>query len=445
MLQDPKEYQKRRAHLINAIGTGAVAIIASAKEYFRNDDSHYPFRQNSDFYYLTGFNEPEAVAVFVPGRSEGEFILFNRERHPEMEQWVGPRAGQLGACEIFGANQSFAIEKLDEEMLKLLEGKSRIYYPVGRDVHFNCRVLSWVNKVQIKVRSGINAPSEFFNIEKILHEMRLRKSPQELELMRKAAQISAKAHARAMQVCKPGMNEYDLEAELQYVFTRSGSRYPAYNHIVASGANACVLHYNDNNKPIRDGDLVLIDAGAEYENYASDITRTFPANGRFTVEQKAVYLAVLKAQMAVIDAIKPGIPWNQLQQISERVIVEELLKIGLLSGKVEELLEKRAFFKFYMHKIGHWLGLDVHDAGEYKVKDASGKDQWRLLEPGMTFTVEPGIYISPNTEGVDRKWWNIGVRIEDDVLVTEKGCEVLSAGVPKLVDEVEAIMSKESN
>lgn len=436
MLPNLQEYQNRRARLLAAMGKESIAILMAAREYLRNGDSHYPYRQNSDFYYLTGFKEPEAVAVFIPGRSEGEFILFNRERDPAMEIWNGLRAGQQGACKVYGAHQSFPIEHLDEIMPKLLENKTRVYYPVGRDMSFNRRILSWVSQVQAKIRSGVHAPSEFYNIEKIVHEMRLFKSESELDIMRQAANITAKAHCQAMQACRPGMMEYELEAEIQYVFGRHGARAPAYNHIVGSGANACILHYNDNNQPVKSGDLVLIDAGAEYKEYAADITRTFPANGRFTEPQKAIYSAVLEVQLAVIAAIKPGLPWNQLQVISERTMVEQLLQLGLLSGSVEELIEKRAFFPFYMHRIGHWLGLDVHDVGEYKVNN-----DWRRLEPGMTFTVEPGIYIAAGTPGVDEKWWNIGVRIEDDVLVTQEGCEVLTSGVPKRLEDIESLMA----
>ncbi len=437
MLGNAQEYAQRRQRLIKGIGPGSVAIIAAAQECLRNGDAHYPYRQNSDFYYLTGLNEPEAVAVFIPGRAEGEFILFNRERNPEMEIWVGPRAGQEGACKIYGADQSFAIEQLDEKMPQFLENHPRLYYAIGRDVGFNRRVLSWVATVQSKVRAGVNAPAEFYNIEKIVHEMRLRKTAAELDLMRTAAEISAQAHKRAMQVCRPGMMEYELEAELQYYFTRKASRSPAYSHIVGAGANSCVLHYNDNDKQIADGDLVLIDAGAEYKNYAADITRTFPANGRFSTEQKIVYEIVLATQLGVIAAIKPGILWAKLEEIATEIITQGLLDCGLLKGDFAELLSTRAFRQFYMHRIGHWLGLDVHDAGNYKTEDG----QSRLLEPGMVFTVEPGIYIAADNPGVDKKWWNIGIRIEDDVLVTENGCEVLSRSAPKTIAEIEECMA----
>lgn len=440
MRQQPEEYAHRRAQFLKAMPENSIAIICAADEHIRNGDSHYPYRQNSDFYYLTGFSEPEAVAVFIPNRPDGEFILFNRTRDPERETWDGPRAGQDGACTMYGANQAFPIHTLNQHIPTLLENRQRLYYSIGKNIAFNKRILSWLDVVQKKVRSGIKAPEEFWRVEKILHEMRLHKSSTEIAWMRKAADISKKAHRRAMQICRPGMYEYELEAEIQCLFTQNGSRAPAYNHIIGAGKNSCVLHYNDNNALIADGDLVLIDAGAEYENYASDVTRTFPANGRFTKAQRTIYEAVLKTQLAVIEKIKPGVSWHHLQEISERVITEELVRIGLLQGDVEELHSKGAYQQFYMHRIGHWLGLDVHDAGSYR----SENGQWRLLKPGMTFTVEPGIYIPANSKDVDPIWWNIGVRIEDDVLVTKDGYEVLSADIPKTIAEIEALMAMKS-
>jgi Xaa-Pro aminopeptidase len=433
-----KEYQLRRSKLMKAMGKGSIAIVNAAAEVKRNgSDNVYPYRQNSDFYYLTGFNEPEAVAVFIPGRKEGEFVLFNRERDPKAEAWEGPRAGQTGACGEFGADQAFAYSSLDEKILELMENCQRIYYPIGRDMAFNRRVLNWFNKMQNKVRTGISLPSELLNIETIVHEMRLIKSAYEIDCMRTAGDISAESHIETMKVCKPGMKEYELEAQIQYGFTKRGCHSPAYNHIVAAGANSCVLHYNSNNDEIKDGDLVLIDAGAEYENYAADITRTFPANGRFSAEQKAVYQVVLDAQLAIIAAIKPGVIWQELQDISEKMILKGLVNIGILSGNPQTLASKRLWQRFYMHRFGHFLGLDVHDAGNYKVK---GK--WRGLEVGMVLTVEPGIYIAAGSEGVAEKWWDIGVRIEDDILVTKTGCEVLSAKAPKTIEDIEQLMAR---
>lgn len=430
------EYAARRKQLISQLGDGGVAIIPSAKEILRNGDSHFPFRQNSDFYYLTGFNEPEAILVLIAGRDQGEYILFNRERDPEMEVWVGPRAGQEGACKDFGADQSFPIKQVDEEIPKLLENAQRLFYAFGRDMSFDRKVLSWLNKVRHKVRAGVNAPDDCSNIEKILHNMRLFKSPAEIALMRKAAEISVVGHRHAMELCRPGMYEYELEAMLQAAFLSQGSRAPAYNHIVAAGRNSCILHYNDNNALIKDADLILIDSGAEYDNYASDITRTFPANGRFSPEQKAIYEVVLNASQTVINAVKPGLKWDQLQNLSEQKITEGLLELGLLSGKLDNLIEQKAFKRFYMHRVSHWLGLDVHDVGSYKVNG-----QWRALEPNMALTIEPGVYIPAHSEGVDERWWNIGVRIEDDIVVTSKGHDVLSSGLPKTIAEIEMIMS----
>ena len=431
-----KEYRNRRAKFIQKLGKGSIAILSAAPEVKRNSDNHYPYRQDSDFYYLTGFNEPEALAVFISGRKEGEFILFNRAPDPKMEEWEGPRAGQTGACEQFGADQSFPISLVDEQIPVLMQDCTRLYYHIARDMAFNRQILQWFKKVQAKQRSGVNPPSELLNVESILHEMRLFKSPYEIKCMRKAGEISAAAHIEAMKACRPGKMEYELEAHLQYGFTKEGSRSPAYPHIVGSGANGCVLHYNHNNCKIQDGTLVLIDAGAEYENYAADITRTFPANGRYSAEQRVVYQAVLDAQLAVIDAIKPGVLWSTLQELSDEYILNGLINIGILSGSRKKLLAQKAWQRFYMHKFGHWLGLDVHDVGVYKINN-----KWRALESGMVLTVEPGIYI-PASKDVEEKWWNIGVRIEDDVLVTPAGCEVLSAKAPKTIEAIEGLMAR---
>jgi Xaa-Pro aminopeptidase len=436
-----EEFANRRGRFLKALPDNSVAIIAASDERIRNGDSHYTYRQNSDFYYLTGFNEPEAVAVFIPGRAKGEFILFNRERDVAKETWDGPRAGQEGACSIYGADQAFPVSALNREIPKLLEKRYAIYYAIAHDKIFNRRVLSWLSTAQKKERSGIKVPEELRQIGKILHNMRLYKSPAEIDWMRQAADMSAQAHSQAMQACRPGLREYDLEAEIQYVFTKHGSRAPAYNHIIGAGTNSCVLHYNDNNAMIKDGDLVLIDAGAEYQNYAADITRTFPANGRFTPAQRAIYEAVLKTQLAVIEKVKPGTPWQQLQQVADRVLTEELVQLGLLKGNLKALLAKNACGRFCPHRIGHWLGMDVHDVGGYR--DDEG--QWRQLKPGMVLTVEPGIYIPAGSDGIDEAWWNIGVRIEDDVLVTHNGCEVLSAGAPKTVEAIEALMASTSS
>ncbi|MFT3742306.1 MAG: Xaa-Pro aminopeptidase [Gammaproteobacteria bacterium] len=434
-MNDFPEFAKRRRHLLEKLQPGSIAILVAAPEANRNSDCEYLYRQNSDFYYVTGFPEPEAVAVFIPGRKEGEFILFNRERDLLLETWNGKRAGQQGACEIYGADQAFSITQLDQELPKLMEGRSSLYYALGRRPDFDARIIKWLEKIRAKVRRGAQAPSTVYNIEDLIHPMRLIKSSQEIAWMRKAAEISAQAHCRAMQQCRPGMREYELEAELVYTFIKNGSRAPAYNHIVGAGPNACILHYNDNNAEIASGDLVLIDAGAEYEYYAADITRTFPANGRFSPEQRAIYEVVLATQLAVIAILKPGLSWHKLEETAVQVMTEGLLNLGLLQGKLADLIKTQACKTFYLHSIGHWLGMDVHDVGSYKKNN-----EWRPLQTGMVFTVEPGIYIPAHSD-VDAKWWNIGVRIEDDILITATGAEVLSSGVPKTIDEIEALMS----
>jgi len=431
-----EELAKRRQQVLNAIGDKNIGIIIAKAVCERNHDNNFPYRPDSDFYYLTGFSEPEAVMVLVPGRKEGEFILFNRPRDPEQEVWVGPRAGQEGAVKEFAADQSFPISALAEWMPKLLENRERVYYNMGHDDYLDEHMRHWVSKVQAKVRSGVNAPSEFVNIDQIVHEMRLIKSPAELDNIRKACKISADAIVRAMQKCKPGMMEYALEGEIRHEYCHRGGREVAYPPIIGAGANSCVLHYNDNNSQINDGDIVLIDAGVEYQYYASDITRSFPANGKFTEAQRKIYQVVLNAQEAVIDAVKPKMAWIELQQISDREITRGLVEMGLLSGDVNKLIADNAQRKFYLHRIGHWMGLDVHDVGQYRIKG-----EWRKLQAGMVFTVEPGIYIPAGSKDVDKKWWNIGVRIEDDVLVTDNGCEVLTKDVPKGIDEIETLMA----
>ena len=429
------EFERRRQELMNMMEPGSIAVLPAAPERVRNRGTLYPYRQDSDFYYLTGFAEPEAVLVLTPGRAQGQYLLFCRERDPAREIWDGARAGQEGAVREFGADDSFPIDDIDEILPGLIEGREKLYYTMGVDLEFDHRVIGWVNHVRQNARSGAKAPGEFVSLQHLLHEMRLIKSRAEIAVMRKAAQISAAAHRQAMQVCRPGMMEYELEAEFQAVFRRHNG-WPAYVPIVGGGANACVLHYIDNNQQLNDGDLVLIDAGVEIDLYASDITRTFPVNGRFTAEQRAVYELVLKAQEAAIEAIAPGRHWNEFHDAATRVLTAGLIELGLLEGPLEQALEQETYRRFFMHRTGHWLGMDVHDVGDYKVDG-----EWRLLEPGMVVTVEPGLYIAPNSEGVDPRWWGIGIRIEDDVVVTRDGREVLTADVPKRVDEIEALMA----
>lgn len=414
-----KEFKLRRDELLKRIGVNSVAIIFAAKEHIRSGSEYYPYRQNSDFYYLTGFIEPESIAVFAPGRKEGEFILFNRKRDAEKELWHGLRVGQEGACGEFGADQAFAIEEADAMLPQLLVGREHVYFNIGCDHDFDIKA-----KLQIS--------HKLINIGEIIHEMRLKKMPYELELMRKAIEITAAGHLRAMQKCRSGMKEFELESELLYEFMRLGGRYEAFRTMVGSGANACTLHYSKNDNKLVDGDLVLVDAGVEYEYYCADVSRTFPVSGRFTSEQRAIYEAVLTAQLEVINQIHPGVRFDSLQITAEKVITEHLISLNLLK-------EGQSCKSFFMHKIGHWVGLEAHDVGKYHIDD-----EWRILEPGMVLTVEPGIYITPDVLA-DNKWRNIGVRIEDEVLVTENGCEVLTQMIPKTIAELSSVMLSEKN
>ena len=430
-----QEFVKRRKQLMQMMGNSAVAILPAAPIRMRNRDVEYYYRPDSDFYYLTGFPEPEAVAVIVPGREHGEYILFCRENDSKMETWNGPRAGQDGAIADYKADDSFPIEDIDDILPGLLENKERVFYTMGTHPDFDQRLIGWVNSLRSKERAGVHTPSEFVALDHILHDMRLFKSSHEVKAMRKAAKISAKAHCRAMQMCKPGVKEYQLEAELLNNFMKEGARFPAYSSIVGGGKNGCILHYVDNRDALKDGDLVLIDAGAEFDYYAADISRTFPVNGRYNKEQRALYSIVLEGQLAAIEQVKPGNHWNDPHEAAVEVVTRGLVDVGLLTGKVNKLIKDEAYKRFYMHRTGHWLGMDVHDVGDYKIDD-----EWRVLEPGMVMTVEPGLYI-PQADDVDSKWWNIGIRIEDDVLITKDGYEVLSDGVPKQPDEVEALMA----
>jgi len=431
-----QEFSKRRKHLMELMGPDSVAILPAAPQRMRNRDTEFHFRQDSDFYYLTGFPEPEAVAVLVPGRDHGEYILFCRENDPDMEVWTGARAGQEGAVERYKADDSFPIDDIDDILPGLLENKERVFYTMGASPDFDQRLIGWVNRLRKQSRAGIHTPGEFVSLEHHLHDMRLYKSSQEIKAMRKAARISAQAHIRAMQACKPGLYEYQIEAELLHAFMREGARFPAYPSIVGGGANGCILHYVDNAAVLNDGDLLLIDAGAEYDYYAADISRTFPVNGKYSKVQRTLYDIVLDAQYAAIEQVKPGNHWNDPHEAAVKVITRGLKDVGILTGSLKKLLEDQACKPYYMHRTGHWLGMDVHDVGDYKVDT-----EWRVLEPGMTLTIEPGLYISSRHGEVARKWHNIGIRIEDDVLVTKEGCEVLTRDVPKDPDEVEAVMA----
>ncbi len=429
-----REHAHRRRQLMQQMGEGGIAILPAAPERQRNRDVDHPYRQHSDFLYLTGFPEPEAVAVLLPGRPQGEYLLFCRERNAEMETWHGRRAGLEGACVRYGADDAFPITDLDDILPGLLENTERVYATMGHDPAFDRRLLDWINRVRDKARAGVTAPVEFIDLDHLLHEMRLIKSPAELKLMRRAAEISAAAHVRAMRACRPGKTELDLEAELHYAFASGGARHAAYPSIVGSGANACILHYTENSARLRRGDLVLIDAGAEVEGYAADITRTFPVGTRYNRAQRAIYELVLEAQHAAIAAVRPGNTWNAPHDAAVEVLAEGLVALGLLKGRPRTVISKGTYRRFYMHRTGHWLGLDVHDVGDYKVGG-----EWRLLEPGMTLTVEPGLYLPAGEKGVGPRWADIGVRIEDDVLVTPDGHEVLTSATPKTIREIEAL------
>jgi len=430
------EYARRRQRLMALMESNSIAIIPSAKEQVRSRDTEFPFRQDSDFYYLSGFVEPMSVLVLIPGREHGEFVMFCREREAEQELWHGHRRGPQGVCDNYGADDAFPIGDIDDILPGLIEGRERLYYSMGRSAGFDRQVMSWVNHIRAREASGAVPPGELTDLDHMLHDLRLIKSAGELRVMRRAGEITARAHCRAMQFCAPGAYEYQLEAEILHEFAMAGARQPAYPSIVGSGDNGCVLHYLDNSAKLRRGDLVLIDAGCELEGYAADVTRTFPVGGKFNRQQKALYDIVLRAQEAAFAEIRPGNHWNQSHDATVRVITEGLVDLGLLRGKVSTLISSGAYRDFYMHRAGHWLGLDVHDVGDYRVDG-----EWRLLEPGMVMTVEPGIYIAPDNEAVEERWRGIGIRIEDNVAVTPDSLEVLTSGAPRTVDEIEALMS----
>jgi Xaa-Pro aminopeptidase len=438
------QFAARRARLAAAMQPGAVAVLPTALEVPRNSDSDYPYRHDSHFYYLTGFTEPESVLVLVAGSGDtpARSILFCREKNVEREIWDGYRYGPDGAKEAFGFDEAFPIGELDGQMARLLADVPALYYAISRNAALDAQVAGWMKAVRAQARAGISAPSATRDLLTLLDEMRLLKDEGEIATMLRAATISGQAHARAMIASRPGMFEYEIEAELLYEFRRNGAQFPAYTPIVASGANACVLHYNANNRQTRDGELVLIDAGCELDSYASDITRTYPVNGRFSKPQKTLYELVLAAQAAALAAVAPGRPYTDIHEAALSVLVQGMLDLGLLDkakyGSVENAIAERAHQQFYMHGTGHWLGMDVHDVGAYKDLASEGKPA-RLLAPGMVLTVEPGIYVRP-AEGVPEDYWNIGIRIEDDVAVTADGHHVLSAAAPKQVADIEELM-----
>ena len=433
-----EEFARRRRQLIKAMGREAIAIIPAAPVHLRNNDVEYAYRQDSNFFYLTGFAEPESVAVLVPGRPQGEYLLFVRDRDPARETWDGRRAGPVGARRDYGADDAFPIGDIDDILPGLMEGRAKVYYTVGIHREFDQRVLGWVNGLRAQAKQGRHAPYEMVALEHELHEMRLFKSRAECAQMRHAAEIATRAHVRAMRACRPGRFEYEIAAEIRHEFMRARADI-SYLPIVGGGANGCILHYRENTDELRDGELLLIDAGCEYESYASDITRTLPVNGRFTPPQRAAYDVVLEANLAAIEAVRPGASWNRPHEVAVQVLTAGMVRLGLLKGRVPSLVKSLAYRRFYMHKTGHWLGMDVHDVGDYKIGDA-----WRQLEPGMVLTVEPGLYIPPGTRGIPPEFRNIGIRIEDDVLVTREGHEVLTTGVPKHAREIEQLMADRS-
>jgi Xaa-Pro aminopeptidase len=426
---------RRRRQLMQAAGDGSILVLAAAPERIRSRDTFYSYRQDSDFWYLSGFAEPDAVLVLVPGRKHGESILFCRERDPEREAWDGPQLGPEGAVDKLGFDDAYPIGDIDDILPGLLEGRARVHYHLGRDAEFDLKLIGWLNRVRAQVRQGAQPPYEFLALGHLLDEMRLFKSADELKLMQRAADISVLAHRAAMHAARAGIHEYELQAEVERVF-RMHDAQPAYSSIVGAGANACVLHYRDNKAKSRDGDLVLIDAGAEYRNYASDITRTFPVNGRFEKEQRALHHLVCAAQVAALEQARPGIAFEAGHAAAVETLTEGLLSLGLLKGRLNAAIAAGDYKRFYRHKTGHWLGLDVHDVGEYRIDG-----QARLLEPGMVFTIEPGLYVAPDDTSVAVKWRGIGIRIEDDVLITANGNRVLTDALERTAEQIEVLMA----
>jgi len=432
-----KEYARRRRQLMRMAGEDAIVILHAAPPRVRNNDAYYAYRQDSDFLYLTGFREHDAVLALVidDDVAAGRSILFCRERDPERELWDGRMVGLEAAVSEYGMDEAHDIAELDARLRDLLRDRERIYYDLGRDPFFDQRLIGWLNEFRGSARKTFHAPEEIHALDHMLHDMRVYKSREELAVMRRAAKVSIEAHERAMRACRPGLSEADITAELIHTFIRNRCE-ASYLPIVAGGANACVLHYVSNSEDLRDGDLLLIDAGAELDGYASDITRTFPVNGKFSPEQKALYEVVLEAQSAAIGQVRAGRQWQQVHDAAVRVAAEGMIELGILAGALEDQLENKGYKRFYVHNTGHWLGLDVHDVGEYTIDGHS-----RELEPGMVLTVEPGIYIPPDAEGVDARWRGIGIRIEDNVTVTRDEPHILTDGLVKRVADIEALMA----
>ena len=431
-----KEYAVRRKDLMSMMADNSIAVIAAAPEKVRSKDTLYPYKQSTNFSYLSGFSEPCAVMLLIPNRQQGECVLFCRDKDPLRETWDGLRLGPIEAKQALALDDAFPIDDIDDILPGLLEGKSHIYYSAGKDKAFDKQLIQWVDEVTLDKESDSEPCCEQVDLDHLLAELRLIKSAAEIKLMRKAADISAEAHCRAMRFCQPGQYEYQLQAEIEHQFMMSGATGPAYTSIVGGGKNACILHYIENQSALKSGDLVLIDAGCEYQNYAADITRTFPVNGKFSTAQAAIYDVVLAAQTAAINCISPGVTYDQANKATIEVITQGLVELGILSGDVDQLITEGAYREFYMHSVSHWLGMDVHDVGDYKINN-----QWRVYEAGMLLTIEPGIYIAADNQNVDKKWRGIAVRIEDDILVTKAGREVLTDGVPKQRDQIESLMA----
>ena len=431
-----KEYAARRKDLMSMMAGNSIAVIAAAPEKVRSKDTLYPYKQSTNFSYLSGFSELCAVMLLIPNRQQGECVLFCRDKDPLRETWDGLRLGPVEAKQALALDDAFPIDDIDDILPGLLEGKSHIYYSAGKDKAFDKQLIQWVDEVTLDRESDSEPCCEQVDLDHILAELRLIKSAAEIKLMRKAADISAEAHCRAIRFCQPGQYEYQLQAEIEHQFMTSGATGPAYTSIVGGGKNACILHYIENQSALKSGDLVLIDAGCEYQNYAADITRTFPINGKFSTAQAAIYDIVLAAQTAAINCITPGVTYDQANKATIEVITQGLVELGILKGDVDQLIAEGAYREFYMHSVSHWLGMDVHDVGDYKINN-----QWRVYEAGMLLTIEPGIYIAADNQNVDKKWRGIAVRIEDDILVTKAGREVLTDGVPKQRDQIESLMA----
>lgn len=434
----PREYARRRKELMALMDSESIAILPAAIVHRRNGDVDFRYRQDSDFHYLTGFDEADSVFVLIPGREHGESILFCKDIDPEYALWNGSVAGPESAAQLYGFDDAFPIADIDDILPGLIEGKDKLYYAMGVNRDFDNQIIDWVNAISSQELYGAESPGEFIQLGHLLHELRLIKSKAEIDLLQEAADITVRAHIRAIKAARPGVYEFELDAELQYEFARCGAKSAAYPSIIGSGDNTCVLHYVENEKQLKAGELVLMDAGCEFQHYAADVTRTFPVSGKFSKAQRQLYEVVLAAQLAAIEQVKPGNHWDQPHMAAVRVITSGLMALGLLTGELEILMSSQAYRKFYMHKTGHWLGMDVHDVGEYQVDG-----QWRVFEPGMVTTVEPGIYIPRGSEDVAVKWQGIGIRIEDDVLVTETGNRVLSQELPRDIAAVEALMAAE--